>query len=283
MRIACALSLLFGCFVVASVLAETPPDAADSASSPVVHDAKAAQELESAFGKLEKLKSYRLRSTPIPASGEPLVYEVQPPDAFRMLRHEKIAGFSGTSETISKGGKIAFRFVSPDLDAHLAEMEAAQRTSFMTTLSGSLAQIAEAIASGGVYGLGFAADQAALLAAAVRERAKQDPEQVYGRWQCLVDAVPSDSPVEKPEGIEEAETVERLSPATSDGENVVRYRSVSTFRSALNDATWSLDQRIYVLERSGLPIRVEMDDLVFDYFDFEAPLAIEFPSCEERF
>jgi hypothetical protein len=262
------------------VLAQEPSSSNETVAASPVHDPAAAQEVERAFKKLESLKSYRLRATSIPSTSEPLIYEVRPPDNFRMLQREKLGGFPGTSETISAGGKIAFRFVSPELDAHLAKMSATEQASFMMTMSGSLAQIVEAIASGGIWGLGFAADQAASLAAAVREQAKENPLEVYARWQCTEDAAPSETWTKKPDDVEQTEVVERLSPATLDGEKVLVYRSVSTLRNAMNE--WSLDQRTYVLEKAGLPSRVEMDDLVFDYFDFDAPVTIEFPSCQKR-
>lgn len=255
---------------------------AHAADVSAVHDPAAGEELERAFKKLERLKSYRLRSTSISPAGEPLIYEVQPPDRYRMFQRVQLGEFPGTAETVSIRQRIAFRFVSSELDTHLAKMSTAEQSSFMATMAGPLVQIVEAIASGGVWGLGFAAEQAASLASALRDQAKENPLEVYGKWQCTEDAVPAEDWTKKPGETEPTELVERLSPETLDGENVRVYRSVSTFENALNDTTWSLNQRTYVLEHSGLPRRVETDDTVFDYYDFELPLTIEFPACEKR-
>lgn len=280
LRYSALTSLLLGllaCCVVTVAVAQQPSDSVESIAPPV-HDPEAATELERAFKKLESLKSYRLRSTSIPAVGESVIYEVQPPNRYRMLQREKLSEFPGTSETVSVGERIAFRFVSPELDAHLAKMSAAEQASFMMTLAGSLAQIVEAIASGGVWGLGFAAEQAASLALTVREQAKQNPLEVYGKWQCNEYAIASEAWTNEPGETEQTDTVGRLGAETLEGEKVLVYRSVSTFRNAANE--WSLDQRTYVLEKRGLPRRVEMDDLAFDYYDFDAPITIEFPSCD---
>ena len=256
--------------------------ATSDSSEPAVHDPKAAEELERAFKKLESLKSYRLRATPIPANSEPLIYDVEPPDRFRVVRRQKLAGFPGTSETISVASKIAFRFISPDLDAHLSKLSAAEQASFMMTMSSELARIVEDIASGGVWGLGLAAEQAASLAAVVREQAKQNALDVYGKWQCMESPGPQDAHVEKQDEAA-AEIVERLVPTVLNGEKVLAYRSVSTFKNEMDEAaaTWSLSQHTYLHDGTGLPTRVEMDDLTFDYFDFDAPLRIEFPSCDK--
>jgi hypothetical protein len=38
----------------------------------------------------------------------------------------------------------------------------------------------------------------------------------------------------------------------------------------------------WMVARNGLLRRLEMDDVVFDYYDFDSPFTIEFPSCEKR-
>jgi hypothetical protein len=279
--LACSLLAVLISVSPAGAFAEAAPDSADPVAA--VHNPKAAEELERAFKKLESLKSYRLRATSVPPQSEPLIYEVQPPDRFRAVRQQKLAGFAGTSETVSVGDRIAFRFVSADLDAHLSKTNAAQDTSFMAAMSAELTRIVEDIASGAVWGLGLAAEQAASLAAAVREEAKRNPLEIYGKWQCMESPGPQDAHVEKPEAVA-AETVEQLDATTLDGEKVFVYRSVSTFKNATDEgeATWSLSQQTSLHERTGLPSRVEMDDLTFDYFDFDAPLSIEFPSCDKH-
>ncbi len=101
-----------------------------------------------------------------------------------------------------------------------------------------------------------------------------------GPWRCRpevpVPQVPSGTPA--PQQVEV--TVERRPDAEVRGERARSYRYFGTDRDAVT--------QLYVSVRTGLPLRMQIIGepgqvkVTMDYGDFDAPIQIELPACQER-
>ncbi len=255
----------------------------------IVHDPAAAEELTAAFAKLWTAPSFRQRWTDVePEPGEPQVVEYQGRDRMRMTQKDSVGQWEGTTETIAVPGRMAYRFVSPDLDAYLAKLKAKERAATLISVAGTLRQMFQALAVGGPLGIASAAQSGLSIARGAGALSATSDLELYGKWQCqdgpdLTAAAPTSAPIAE-------ELVERLPSTTIDGEPVRGYRS------SVDAGGATLVYRSWVLESSGLPRRSEMEmDMempaglprlrsksVMDFYDFGAPIVVELPRCGER-
>ena len=265
------------------------PGLASAAEPAIVHDPAAAEELTVAFAKLWAAPSFRRRWVDVePDPGEPQIVEYQGRDRMRMTQKDSVGEWEGTTETVSVPGRMAYRFVSPALDAHLAKLKAKERAATLLNIAGTLRQMFQALAMGGPLGIAAAAQSGALLVRGAGALSATSDLELYGNWQCLevanqIAAAPAGAPAP-------GEQVERLPSDTIDGEPVRGYRSVVVTGEA------TLVYRSWVLEASGMPRRSEMEmDMpmpagapplrtksVMDFYDFGAPITVELPPCSAR-
>ena len=172
--------------VSALVLCALVPARALAAEPAIVHDPVAAEELTAAFAKLWSAPSFRQRWTDVePEPGEPQEIEYQGRDRMRMKQKDSVGQWEGTTETVSVPGRMAFRFVSPDLDAYLAKLKAKERAATLISVAGSLRQIFQALAMGGPLGIASAAESALSMARGAGALSATSDLDLYGKWQCL--------------------------------------------------------------------------------------------------
>jgi hypothetical protein len=261
-----AVWVLVGLGLVFSLRAETPR---------IVDDPVAAAELTAAYDKLQKFQTYRQKTFYEPPRGEPSVTEYQKPSRMRSTQPQRLGQWQGVSEWINVGARAAYRFVSPELDLHLAQMKAMERASYLVSMGGTLRQLMQALAFGGPIGLAAAAGQAHAAARGARDLAAEDPMELYGKWQCAPGFDFNAAPPAEAPGFEER--VERLPSSTWNGEAVKAYRSVSVGQG------WEIEFRSYASEKTGVLVRSEMLDppgnMISEFYDFDAPITIELPDC----
>lgn len=265
----------------ALLLLAAPPLAADE---PIVHDPEAAAELEAAFAKLQALPAYRQTMQDL----EPIAGPLQTIDhlgggRMRTTQEDTVGPWKGTTETVIRPGRAAYRFVSPELDAQLAKMKARERAATLMSVGMQVRDILQSAAMGPL-GLLAAADSALSLLGGGGGGALSmiEDADVYGKWHCsdLPDLpIPGVAGVAGAAGTaaalppEERPRVERLPPTTIDGEPVRGYRSEQLAGGA------NLSYRTWVLESTGLPRRSEM---TIDMPGFQSKSVMElFPATGE--
>ncbi|HEX2162599.1 MAG TPA: hypothetical protein VHM02_01480, partial [Thermoanaerobaculia bacterium] len=224
--------------------------------APIVHDPEAAAELSAAFAALAALPSYRQTQQDLePVAGEPQTVEHLGDGRMRMLQEDTAGPWHGTSETVLRPGRAAYRFTSPDLDAHLATLRARQRAATLVSVGSQIRDILQGAALGPMgllqAGLSLAGTARGGLLGGLAD------EDLYGKWHCV--DLP-ELPIPATAGVEGAEAaalpdgtvVERLPAGEIDGERVRGYRSETDSGGAtLAYLTW-------VSEATGLPRRSEL-------------------------
>lgn len=244
--------------VAALLVLAAAPLAAAEGEAPIVHDPEAAAELEKAFAALQALPSYRQTMQDLePVSGPPQVIEHLGQGRMRMTQEDTVGPWKGTTETVIRPGRAAYRFVSPDLDAHLAKLKARERAATLVSVGMQVREILQSAAMGPL-GILSAADSAlSLLGGGGGALSMIEDADAYGKWHCsdLPDLPIPGAPGAAgaaPLPSDEAPRVERLAPTTIDGEPARGYRSRQLAGGA------DLSYRTWVVESTGLPRRSEM-------------------------
>ena len=257
----------------ALLAAPAPWAAAAEGGKPIVHDAEAAAELEAAYAKLQALPAYRQTMQDLePVPGPPQTIDHLGGGRMRMTQEDTVGTWKGTTETVIRPGRAAFRFVSPELDADLAKMKARQRAATLVSVGMQVREILQSAAMGPLGILSAVESGLSLLGGGGGALSMIEDADAYGKWHCsdlpalpipgagAAGAAAALPPEEKPR-------VERLPPTTIDGEPARGYRSEQLSGGA------NLSYRTWVLESTGLPRRSEMS---IDMPGFQSKSVMEF-------
>ncbi len=181
-----------------------------SGQTKVNGDARAWEEVQAAFERLGKLRSYRARIT-APGGTTVVLNEVVPPDRIRVVQQM---------------GNITFEFITVGAETRLR------------------------ILSSGVP----------------------------PTWQCVPPAQAASLRPQQPATPDEV-TITRLGESSVEGTRTQGYQYTQVIQGRPST------HRLQVVAESGLPRRLEVLDsggnvtALADYYDFNAPITIELPSC----
>lgn len=260
------------------------------------------KELADAYAKLEALKTYRERiSFKLSAMGMEDVEGIEGELGARIaammapfkggIQRENVGkrisrtywsfpnpspiGSEITIEMIEEGGRTAtrhddlkMRMTARALDAAAkAQMAVSSAISTVKSLAGAVVNPFGAIAD--LVGAGM---QAAGAARAPTGAGEGD----WGKWVCSTDEPIEEKKVEMPVKLEK--------PGTVGGKAVRRYRVL-----APPDEDEAAPNIVSVDQESGLPVQVEVLNpetgqvfTVIEFYDFDAPITLEFPKCDKE-
>jgi len=250
----------------------------------VTGDLQAGAEVTAAWERQEKLRSYRMKFT---TTGSVIFEEAVRPDRWRILY---TAG-GRTEETIVVGKE--YRVLLHETEADRRKREEERRREQQERISSLVSGLISIFSGGGIFAV------ADLIRSQIRSAAQERPGDAIGVWLCPKGAWPYDpaalaAQAGPPPPSEEIYA--RLGEIMIDGVRTNGY-TMEIKSGGPNPST--LRYRVYVLVDSGLLKRLEMLDALtgivtapadwskkadstWDYYDHDAAMTIELPSCGQR-
>lgn len=248
-------------------------------------DLQAAQELDAAWQRLEKLRSYRMKFA---FQTTVMLEEVVKPDRWRILEKDS---YGRTQETIVVGKE--YRVLLHETEEDRRKREEERRREAQERITSLVSGLISIFTGGGFFAV------ADLILSQIRSAAQERQQDALGVWLCPKGPWPYDPQAlaaqAGPPPLQE-ETYGRLGEVMIEGARTHGY-TIETRIGGQHPST--LRHRVYVLVDNGLLRRIELldaltgtattpadwskkADTTWDYYDHDAPITIEFSQCGQR-